>query len=133
MYLFDTDVIIALLRGTVDSDIRRKIATVPANRQYISSVSVSELVYGAWRSRRPQHHLSKIRETIVEHVQIASFDTQSAWIAGRLRADLAKRGTPLDFPDLQIAAIALSRKLIVVTGNTKHFDRVSNLKLENWL
>jgi predicted nucleic acid-binding protein len=49
MYLFDTDVIIAFLRGTVDSDIRRKIATVPANRQYISTVSVSELVIGLTR------------------------------------------------------------------------------------
>ena len=61
------------------------------------------------------------------------FDTQSAWIAGRLRAELTKHGTPSDFPDLQIAAIALSQNLSVVTGNTKHFDRVSNLKVENWL
>jgi len=133
MYLFDTDVIVELLRGTSDSGLRQKIAKVSASDQYISTISVAELVYGAWRSQRPQYHLKKIREKVVGNVRIVSFDIQSAWLAGRLRADLAKAGTTLDFPDLQIAAIALSQSLTLVTGNTKHFDRVPHLKLENWL
>ncbi|MCF7848089.1 MAG: PIN domain-containing protein [Kiritimatiellales bacterium] len=133
MYLFDTDIIVSLLRYGSESEVFDRISNIPAHEQYLSAISVSELVYGAWRSQRPQHHMNKIRENILTQIQIAPFDTKAAWVAGKLRAALAKNGTPLDFPDLQIAAIALSQKFTLVTGNTRHFVRIPNLKLENWL
>ena len=74
-----------------------------------------------------------IREVLLPNVQIALFDSQAAYQAGRLRAHLRKQGRPIDFPDLQIAAIALSKGLILVTGNVDHFTPVNALPVENWM
>ena len=50
-----------------------------------------------------------------------------------MRASLESEGKPLDEPDLRIAAIALSRSLILITGNVRHFERVDGLESQNWL
>jgi tRNA(fMet)-specific endonuclease VapC len=54
-------------------------------------------------------------------------------VYGPLRAELEAQGRRLDEPDLRVASIALSRDLILVTANTRHFRRVPQLKVENWL
>ena len=51
---------------------------------------------------------------------------------GQIRASLASAGTPIGAYDLQIAAIALVNNLILVTHNTREFERVSGLQLEDW-
>lgn len=50
-----------------------------------------------------------------------------------IRADLERQGTPIDDPDVRMAAIALVRSLIEVTGNIGHFRRIPHLTVENWL
>ncbi|MDP9373953.1 MAG: type II toxin-antitoxin system VapC family toxin, partial [Chloroflexota bacterium] len=52
---------------------------------------------------------------------------------GTLRAELEAAGTPLAEPDLRIASIALTHDLTLVTGNLRHFGRISGLAVENWL
>ncbi len=61
----------------------------------------------------------------------ASVGTAEAY--GPLRAQLEARGEPLDEPDLRIASIALDRDLTLVTANLRHFNRVPDLRVENWL
>ncbi len=61
------------------------------------------------------------------------FDTAAARIYAEVRADLERRGTPLDGADLRIAAIALAHGHTVVTANVRHFGRVPGLPVENWL
>jgi tRNA(fMet)-specific endonuclease VapC len=55
-----------------------------------------------------------------------------ALICGQIRTKLQKLGTPIGSYDLQIAAIALANDLILVTHNTREFERVEGLKLEDW-
>ena len=50
-----------------------------------------------------------------------------------MRAELERRGTPIGDGDLRIASIALDCDLAVVTGNVRHFEKVSGLAIENWL
>ena len=54
-------------------------------------------------------------------------------VYGPLRARLEATGKPLDDPDLRIASIALARDLTLVTGHVKHFARIPDLRIENWL
>lgn len=61
------------------------------------------------------------------------FDAAPAERYGRLRAEFESAGRGLAEPDLRIASIALSRDLTVVTGNVRHFSRVPELLVENWL
>jgi tRNA(fMet)-specific endonuclease VapC len=50
-----------------------------------------------------------------------------------IRASLEKKGTIIGPYDLQIASQAISRYLTLVTNNMKEFERIENLKLENWI
>ena len=51
---------------------------------------------------------------------------------GEIRSQLSKLGTPIGAYDFQIASIALANNLILVTHNTREFQRVENLQLEDW-
>ena len=61
-----------------------------------------------------------------------AFDGDAARHFGRIRAELTKVGTPIGPYDLQIAAIALSNNLTLVTHNTREFSRVIGLHIEDW-
>ena len=54
-------------------------------------------------------------------------------MCGRLRAELEQAGESISLADLQIASIAIVNDLTLITGNTKHFQRINNLDMENWL
>ncbi|MGH3565987.1 MAG: hypothetical protein ACRDRH_08145 [Pseudonocardia sp.] len=64
---------------------------------------------------------------------VLPFDILTARRLGMLKAALERVGTPLAEPDLRIASIALTRDLILVTQNVKHFGRVPELTVENWI
>ncbi len=73
-------------------------------------------------------------EQVVRRAQtVLAFDTLAARTFGVLKATLQRSGTPLTEPDLRIASIALTRKLTLVTRNVRHFQRVPELAVENWI
>ena len=133
MYLFDTDIITNIFKKKPTPGLLVRLADIPRNQQHISTVTVSEIVYGACKSDRPAHHLRNLQEVLLPAVNILGFDSKAAFVCGRVRVELEKAGTPLPLADLEIAAIALANKLVLVTGNTRHFVRIPGLTVENWL
>lgn len=133
MFLFDTDTLSQILKRTPSSTLLVRLATVPPEQQFTSAITVGEMVYGACRSRSPEPLLQQLEERLWPNVRVLPFDRPAAEMYGRLRAELERAGTPLCEPDLRIASIALIHDLTVVTGNVRHFGRVSGLRVENWL
>jgi predicted nucleic acid-binding protein len=133
MYLFDTDIITNVLKKQPAQCLLERLALIPKHQQHISTVTVSEIVYGAMKSSRPAYHLNNLEQILLPSVNVVSFDSKAACVCGRLRAELEKKGLPLDLADLEIASIAIAEDLILVTGNIRHFSRIEGLKLENWL
>ena len=133
MYLFDTDIVTNVFKKQPSRKLISKLASIPRRFQNISSVTVSEIVYGAWKSPKPDYHLKNLQEVLLPSVNVIGFDSKSAYFCGKLRAELEKSGTPLALADLEIASIALANELILVTGNTVHFERITSLSVENWL
>ena len=133
MYLFDTDVLSSVIRRSPDPGLIARLAAVPADRQFTSSISVGELVYGAHRSGRHDHFLNLLEQRLWPNIRILAFDRTAAELYGKTRADLERAGTPLAEPDLRIACIAVTRELTLVTGNVRHFARVPALAIENWI
>lgn len=134
MYLFDTDTISNLTRRAPSKSLIARLARTPLEQQFVSSITVGELVYGAYRS--PLHTEQLLRwldETLLPNIQGLPFDEAAARHYGDLRATLERLGTPIGDADTRIAAIALDRRLIVVTGNVRHYGRVPGLQVENWL
>lgn len=97
----------------------------------VCSVVKAELYYGAWKSNNSEKTLAK-QQRFLAVFESLPFDDKSAQTAGKIRAQLAAMGTPIGSYDLQIAAIALTNNLTLVTHNTPKFNRASDLKLEDW-
>ena len=131
MYMFDTDILSNLMRKSPSHELQARIGAVPVEEQFTSSITLGELVYGAHKRR--SERLLKEAERVMAHLQILPFDADAATRYGEIRAELEADGTPIGEADTRIAAIALVRGLIVVTGNIKHFGRVRNLCVQEWL
>ena len=134
MYLLDTDVLVNLLRRSPSPSLIAKLASVPPEQQFTSSVTLGELIYGAHRLREQTTILiQRLSEVLLPNLPVLPFDASAARCYGEIRAEMERQGTPLGDGDLRIAAIALDRGLTVVTGNIRHFRRVPNLTVENWM
>jgi tRNA(fMet)-specific endonuclease VapC len=133
MYLFDTDVITNIFKPRPSKSLLRKLSNLAQSEQFISTITIFEIVYGAMKSCRPDYHLRNLEEILLPSVNIIGFDAKAAYVCGRLRATLEERGQPVSLADMEIAAIAMAHNLTLVTGNTKHFSRIGGLAIENWL
>jgi tRNA(fMet)-specific endonuclease VapC len=132
VYCFDTDVLSAVMRRDPPLSLIRRLAQTPPEDQCTTAVTLGELLYGA--AKRGSATLTqKVRELVTGALPVLPFDESAAEVYGPLRAQLESGGRRLDEPDLRIACIALSRGLVVVTANVRHFGRVPDLEVENWL
>lgn len=92
-----------------------------------------ELRQGAALSLHPGPLWERIEREILQRVSILDVRGEDALIAGDITAHLRSAGKPIDVEDVLIGATALARGLVVVTDNLRHFQRISGLKIENWL
>ena len=95
------------------------------------AIAKAEMYYGAMKSVDPTYTLAQQR-VFLDAFESLPFDDAAAEAYGRLRAELARRGTPIGPNDLMIAAITLADDLILVTHNTSEFSRVPGLRLADW-
>lgn len=133
MYLFDTDTLGNLLKKNPSSSLLSHLSPLKRKDQFTTTITVAEMVYGAYKSSRPKYFLEKLNSLLLPKLTVLPFDESAAREYGKLRASLEKRGIPMSEPDMRIASICLIHNLILVTGNTKHFFRVPKLQVENWL
>ena len=69
---------------------------------------------------------------LLEAIPVLSFEREDARLAAVVRNQLAAAGMPIGPYDLLLAATALRRGLVFVTHNTREFERVPGLNLEDW-
>jgi tRNA(fMet)-specific endonuclease VapC len=129
-YLLDTNVCIRYLNQKSPAIIQR-LESLNTEDIAVCSIVKAELFYGAMKSNNPQKTLARQQLFLNRFVSLI-FDDNTALVYGQIRASLAKIGTPIGSNDLQIAAIAISNNLILVTHNTREFSRVDGLKIEDW-
>lgn len=129
-YLLDSNTCIRYLNGRAPT-VRTHLASVPLADVAVCAPVKAELYYGSARSQNPARSLAQ-QEAFLRIFVSLPFDDLAAQVYGRIRADLAARGTPIGANDLLIAAIALAAGLTVVTHNTGEFSRVTGLAVEDW-
>ena len=98
----------------------------------ISSITMAELEYGVCNSSKPNQNRMALF-AFLSGIEIMPFEGNAAREYGTIRADLKAKGNMIGSNDLLIAAHAISLDLTLVTNNTKEFERVPGLKLENWV
>ena len=133
MYLFDTDVLSQVLKPAPLPSLLARLAVLLPEQQFTSAITVGEMVCGEYHSTRPEYFLRRLEERVWPNVRVLAFDGKAGERYGQLRAELERAGLPLAELDMRIAATALVNDLTVVTGNVRHFGRVSGLSVENWL
>ena len=131
MYLLDTNNVIYLMKNTYPQ-LSAKLLTLPPSETAISAITVFELEYGAGKSKWGDR-TRQLLYRFLAPFQLVPFEMADAVEAGRIRAYLEQRGSPIGPFDTQIAAQALSREMVLVTHNTKEFSRVPGLTVEDWV
>ena len=129
-YLLDTNLCIRVLRDR-PRQVRERF-NLEADSLCISTVVLTELLYGAAKSSRPEHNRNEV-ERFAARLEVLPFDDPAADHAADIRASLERRGQPIGGYDLLIAGHARSRGLTVVTGALAEFRRVDGLRCEDWL
>jgi tRNA(fMet)-specific endonuclease VapC len=129
-YLLDTNVCITCLRKKPSPVIARLRALVPSDVATCSVVR-AELLYGAARSRDPIQERAVV-ETFLAPMVSLPFDDTAADRYADIRHALERAGQRIGAHDLEIASIAMTRGLTLVTHNVDEFSRLTGLTWEDW-
>lgn len=128
--MLDTDMCVFVIRKKSIKVIDRIARQTPGSIA-ISIITLAELRFGAAKSADPTAELQNVAKFIAPFV-ILPFDELAAAAYGPMRTHLQSTGQSIGPLDTLIAAHALSRDLVLVTGNEAEFRRVPKLKVENW-
>jgi tRNA(fMet)-specific endonuclease VapC len=129
-YMLDTNICIYIIKEKPEKVIN-KFHTLDVGDICISSITLAELEYGVEKSQYTERNRLALAG-FLSSIEILSFSDKAAESYGRIRANLERQGNIIGAYDLMIGAHALSENLILVTNNTKEFQRINNLSLENW-
>lgn len=132
-YLCDTTFLIDLVSGDEGAAAKARELDEVASLVAISVITVHEYLRGIyylyWDREELRDKLREAREDL-RRFEIIPFDEEIAEVAAEIDAKLVRSGTPIGYPDVVIAATALSRDLTLVTRNIRHFSLVQGLRVE---
>lgn len=129
MKILDTDVCIEILRGNRKIIERRRVTPDDTATTWITAC---ELAYGAAKSARAKENQALVDQFLAT-IPLYGLDGVAARYFGGLKARLENRGSRLADADLFIAAIALTHGASLVTGNRRHYERIAELAIEDWM
>jgi tRNA(fMet)-specific endonuclease VapC len=129
-YLLDTNICIYIIK-------KKPIAVFEKFKNFtvgdigISSITLAELQYGIEKSSNAEKNREAL-EKFLTPIEIIDYGYEATIEYGKIRAELERKGVPIGPLDMLIASHAKSLDVILVTNNTREFDRISGLKTENW-
>jgi tRNA(fMet)-specific endonuclease VapC len=129
-YLLDTNICIYIIKQKPEA-VFEKFKTLALGSTGISTITFSELYYGAEKSSNPEKNKSALEQFLIP-LKILNYDFRASLEYGRIRVALERKGTPIGSLDTLIAAHAKASDLTLVTNNEREFARVDGLKIENW-
>ncbi|NTE68115.1 type II toxin-antitoxin system VapC family toxin [Agrobacterium tumefaciens] len=129
-HLLDTNAVISLI-GRRSDVLAHRVFQSAEGTIGLPSIVAHELYFGAQKSAKVQHNLETLRLLFADF-PILDFDQRDAFVAGEIRAALAAKGTPIGPYDVLIAGQAKARGLMLVTNNLGEFNRVDELRVEDW-
>ena len=129
--MLDTNICIYIIKNKPQS-VLDELRKCDVGDIILSSITVSELIYGAYKSQFVEKNLKAIEHFLVPF-DVAEYDYKAALEYGKIRASLEKKGQPIGSLDTLIAAHAKSLEVVLVTNNVKEFERVEGLDVENWV
>ena|SRR5690242_18891911 len=131
VYMLDTDISSYVMKRSNDA-VLIKLRGIPPEAVCISAITKSELQYGVEISSRQAKDQAALQDYLT-YVEVLDYPGEAALDHAQIRAHLKSSGKMIGTNDLLIAAHARALGLTLVTNNTLEFNRVSGLKIENWV
>jgi tRNA(fMet)-specific endonuclease VapC len=129
-YLLDTNICI-YIKIRRPPEVLERLSGLQPGQVTMSSITFGELCFGAAKSTK-QRESMKVLGALKELISVLALDAETSLRYGQIRQYLQHIGRPIGNNDLWIAAHAIASDLTLVTNNVAAFDRVPNLKIENW-
>jgi len=130
-YLLDTNICIYLIKKH-PPEVLARFQQIQLKQLHIPTITLFELYYGIEKNNSQQRNLAAL-ENFIAPLTVVDFTLDAAKKAAKIRSNLQQLGTPIGAYDIQIAAIAISLNMTLLTNNTREFERVKGLELENWV
>lgn len=130
-YILDTNICIYIAKKRPPV-VAEKFAQLTVGEVGMTLTTYGELIFGAEKSQQPDKALAFLAE-LISLIPVLLPDERVGQHYGEVRACLQKAGAPIGNNDLWIAAHALALEATLVTNNTREFERVAGLKVENWV
>ena len=130
-YMLDTNICIYAIKNKPEK-VLNTLKEKMADGICISAITLAELAHGVEKSASREKNAAALLR-FLSILTVLPFDDLTAVEYGSICADLQRKGTPIGTMDMLIAAHAKTEGLILVTNNTREFERVQGLKLENWV
>ena len=127
-YLLDTSTLVEVLRASPSPNLVRRLSAVPSRERYTSVITVSQLLLSARRQDDARLMQEVVR--LVSSIRVAPYDLAAAQAFAKLRV---KEAAQAETDDVMIAAIAVSRDLVLVTRRKLEFARYPRLRVEDWI
>jgi tRNA(fMet)-specific endonuclease VapC len=129
--MLDTNICIYIIKNRPQS-VLEELKKCDVGDIILSSITVSELMYGAHKSQFVEKNLQAIEHFLIPF-DVVNYDYKASLEYGKIRAALEQNGQPIGALDTLIAAHAKSLDVVLVSNNLKEFERVKGLKVENWV
>lgn len=130
MILLDTNICIYIINQQ-PAQVLQRLIQVGRESLVISTVTVAELAFGVAKSTRVDSR-AKLKN-FLSNFPILDWNEDAAWVYGDVRKSLELKGQRIGERDLLLACQALALDATMVTNNTREFERIEGLKLENWV
>lgn len=130
LYMLDTNICIFLIKRRSD-ELMHRMRVFRTGEIGVSVVTVAELQYGVSKSEHKERNQAAL-EAFLLPFDIADFSFDVTVTYGQIRAELERNGQPIGPLDTMIAAHAVSLDVPLVTNNTREFERVKGLRVEDW-
>jgi tRNA(fMet)-specific endonuclease VapC len=129
-YLLDTCVVSDFARG--HPGVLAQIRATPPAEIAVSTITEMEIAYGLRLNPKLSRRLKPVMDAFFGASYVMPYDQPAALATAGLRAALKISGQPIGAYDAMIAGIAVARELVLVTSNLDEFERIAELRLENW-
>lgn len=128
-YLIDTDIVSYFLRG--EAKVVQKLSSLSNSSWCVSVITAYELERGS-RLQPGNRKLADRVARFLRSVDVRELESEDVSAAARISTELSLNGASLPHLDVLIAGHAISLNATLVTNNTKHFERIDELKIESW-
>lgn len=131
-YIIDTNIMTAIIKD--DLNVKERVIDVilRGHDLYINAITYYEIKRGLLV--KDAYRQMEIFETLCNEYELVLFDDITIFDnAAEIYANLRKEGITIEDADILIASLANTIDCILVTNNTRHFEDINGLNIENWI